>query len=144
MSIKIKERRRARFHAIQALYQEAMAGTSISELKAQFYSDNVDRHPVDWDFFNRITEGAIHNKTLIDEKIERYAVNNMDSINAIDLAILRLGAYELYDCLDVPYQVVLNEYVEQTKALGTGEGHGFVNGLLDKIARDFRQEAVTK
>lgn len=139
MQIKIKERQRARFHAIQALYQESITNTLIYELKTQFYIDNINRHFVDWNFFNRIIEGAIKNKAILDKKISEYAINTIASINLADLAILRLGSYELYDCLDVPYQVVLNEYVEQSKTLGTDKSHGFINSLLDKISKDFRK-----
>ncbi|WP_395947057.1 transcription antitermination factor NusB [Caedibacter taeniospiralis] len=138
MSLKFKERRRARFHAVQALYQQSVAHTSLDELKLQFYADNVERHLVEWDFFYRLLDGVDKNKVLIDHKINHYATNDLASINLIDLAILRLGAYELIDCLDIPYQVVLNEYVDQAKELGTEEGHRFVNGLLDKIAKEMR------
>ncbi|MDA0910420.1 MULTISPECIES: transcription antitermination factor NusB [unclassified Cysteiniphilum] len=140
MSLKVKERRRARFHAVQALYQQSLAHTQVNELKLQFYADNVDRHPVEWDFFYRLIDGVAKHKEAIDQKINHYAINDLASINPIDLAILRLGAYELIDCLDVPYQVVLNEYVDQAKELGTEEGHRFVNGLLDKIAKEMRQQ----
>ncbi|WP_119327618.1 transcription antitermination factor NusB [Cysteiniphilum halobium] len=139
MSLKVKERRRARFHAVQALYQQSLANTQVNELKLQFYADNIDRHPVEWDFFYRLIDGVDQNKEMIDQKINHYATNDLASINPIDLAILRLGAYELIDCLDVPYQVVLNEYVDQAKELGTKEGHRFVNGLLDKIAKEMRK-----
>ena len=142
MSLKVKERKRARFHAVQALYQQSVALTNINELKLQFYADNIDRHPVEWDFFYRLLDGVDQNKEVIDQKINHYAINDLSSINAVDLAILRLGAYELIDCLDIPYQVVLNEYVDQAKELGTEEGHRFVNGLLDKIAKEVRKEAV--
>ncbi|WP_100550828.1 transcription antitermination factor NusB [Caedibacter taeniospiralis] len=142
MSLKFKERRRARFHAVQALYQQAVAHTSINELKLQFYADNVERHLVEWDFFYRLLDGVDKNKVLIDHKINHYATNDLASINLIDLAILRLGTYELIDCLDIPYQVVLNEYVDQAKELGTEEGHRFVNGLLDKIAKEMRIDMV--
>lgn len=139
MSLRIRERRRARFHAIQALYQKALAYHSTEELKQQFYDDNVNRHSVEWEFFFRLIEGVEQNKFIIDQKINHYAVNNLSSINPINLAILRLGSYELLDCFDVPYQVILNEYVNQAKDLGTEEGHSFINSLLDKIAKDFRK-----
>ena len=61
MAIKVKERRRARFHAIQALYQREMAGTSFADLRVQFHIDNVDRHPVEWDFFNDLLLGVQEN-----------------------------------------------------------------------------------
>ncbi|MFZ9035598.1 MAG: transcription antitermination factor NusB [Francisellaceae bacterium] len=140
MSIKIKERRRARFHAIQALYQHQLAHNSFDELKRQFYEDNANRHPVEWDFFYRLIDGTAKHLEQIDTHIATYAANRFDSINSIDLAILRLGAYELLDCFDIPYQVIINEYVDQAKTLGTQEGHRFVNGLLDRLAGVLRNK----
>lgn len=142
MSQKFKERRRARFHAVQALYQQLLAHTNVNELKLQFYADNVERHPVEWNFFYRLLDGVDKNRFIINQKINHYAINDLASINPIDLAILCLGTYELIDCLDVPYQVVLNEYVDQAKELGTKEGHRFVNGLLQNIATEVRKEAI--
>ena len=138
MSLKVKERRRARFHAVQALYQREVAKTSIAELKVQFYKDNVDRHAVEWDFFYRLLDGVDTHNEQIDTQIGEYAVNNLDSINPIDLSVLRLGSYELLDCLDIPYQVILNEYVDQVKALGSEDGHRFINGLLERLAKEYR------
>ena len=51
---------------------------------------------------------------------------------------MRLGAYELKYRLDVPYRVVLNEAVETTKRFGAEHGHTYVNGVLDKLASDWR------
>ena len=138
MSLKINERRRARFHAVQALYQRELAQTPMNELKAQFYKDNFSRHPVEWNFFYQLLDGVVMHSAIIDAKIGKYAVNDLDSINFINLSIIRLGAYELLDCVEIPYQVILNEYVDQAKELGTEDGHRFVNGLLDQLIREFR------
>ena len=75
---------------------------------------------------------------MIDHKINHYAINSLSSISQIDLEILRLGTYELIDCLYIPYQAILSEYVDQAKHLGTENGHRFVNGLLGKIAEEIR------
>lgn len=139
MSLKVKERRRARFHAIQALYQRDMAGSSFTELKAQYYIDNQDRHPVEWDFFYRLLDGVAAMQGAIDEHINVLALHKLESINPIELAIIRLGAYELIDCLEIPYQVIVNEYVDQASSLGTEDGHRFVNGMLDKLAKKIRK-----
>ncbi len=144
MAIKVKERRRARFHAIQALYQREMAGTSFADLRVQFHIDNVDRHPVEWDFFNDLLLGVQENGIEIDEAIKPLVDRDFEKINPIELAILRLGTYEILYRLDVPFQVVANEYVDHTKSLGAEEGHRFVNGLLDKLARKVRVEATEK
>jgi N utilization substance protein B len=138
MSIKVKERRRARIHAVQALYQKHMAETPINELKEQYYSDNVNRHPVDWEFFYNIVNGVDENQEELDQHINVNADKEFSSVNPIELAILRLAIYELLFRLDIPYQVVIKEYVSYTMDMGAEDGHKFVNGLLDKLAKSLR------
>ena len=138
MLLKIKERRRARFHAIQALYQKSVAKTSLRDLKLQFHQDNVDRHSVEWDFFYRLMDGVEEKQALLDQKINQFAANDIDSINPIDLSILRLSTYELVDCLEIPYQVILSEYTEHAKCFGTEAGCRFINGILEQLAAALR------
>jgi N utilization substance protein B len=52
--------------------------------------------------------------------------------------LLRLGAFELRDRIDVPYKVVINEAVSLAKKFGATESHRYINGVLDKVARDLR------
>ena len=59
-------------------------------------------------------------------------------MDAIELAIVRLGTYELKYRLDVPYRVVINEGIEMAKKFGGTEGHKFVNSLLDKLGHRLR------
>ncbi|MFT6836341.1 MAG: N utilization substance protein B [Francisellaceae bacterium] len=139
MSLKVKERRRARLHAVQALYQQDMAGNSSAELKRQYYADNVNRHPVDWEFFNNLIDGIDEYTDELDDKIKPLVDRDFKSINPIELAILRLGVYELLFRLDVPYQVVIKEYTSNADNLGAEDGHKFINSLLDKIAKDNRK-----
>lgn len=138
MSVKIKERRRARMHAIQALYQQQMAGSTLTELKQQYHEDNVNRHSVDWLFFNELLEGVDEHTAHIDETIKPLVDRNFDSINPIELSILRLGIFELLYRLDVPHQVVINEYVSYAFDLGAEDGYKFVNGLLEKATDSCR------
>ena len=138
MSLKIKERRRARFHAIQALYQKHIANTSIVELKFQFHQENINRHAVEWDFFYRLLEGVDSTILLLDKQINIFAVYNIDSINIINLSILRLGTYEIINFLEIPYQVILSEYTKHAKCFGTESGYRFINGILEKIALEIR------
>lgn len=139
MSINVKERRRARFHAIQALYQRQMTNIEYLDLKTQFYNDNSDRHTVEWEFFNDLLTGIQKYTSILDSKIKPLVNRDFSKINPIELSILRLGAYEILYRLDIPYQVIVNEYVDHTKSLGAEEGHRFVNGLLDTLARSERK-----
>ena len=60
------------------------------------------------------------------------------ALDAVELAILRLGAYELSRRMEVPYRVVINEGVELAKSFGATDGHKYVNGILDKVAQKLR------
>ncbi|TNF68895.1 MAG: transcription antitermination factor NusB [Gammaproteobacteria bacterium] len=141
MSLKIKLRKRARFHAIQALYQREMAGTDYIELRVQFYEDNLQRHPVDWEFFHDLINGVEQHQLALDDMIRPLVAREFETVNPVELAILRLGAYELCHRLEIPFQVIVNEYVEHAKDLGATDGHRFVNGLLDRLSHQVRAEA---
>ncbi|MCF6765841.1 transcription antitermination factor NusB [Thiotrichales bacterium 19S3-7] len=141
MLIKIKPRKRARFHAIQALYQRELAGTDYLELRVQFYEDNIERHPVDWDFFHDLINGVEKYQIELDNMIRPLVVREFESVKPVELAILRLGAYELNHRLEIPFQVIINEYVEHAKELGATDGHRFVNGLLERLSHQVRAEA---
>jgi N utilization substance protein B len=62
----------------------------------------------------------------------------LESVDPVERAILRLGAYELIEHPEIPYRVVINEAVELAKTFGAEKGHRYVNGVLDKAARDLR------
>lgn len=61
-----------------------------------------------------------------------------ERLDLVERSVLLLSAYEMKFCHDIPYQVVINEGVELCKMFGTAEGFRFVNGSLDKLARNLR------
>ena len=61
----------------------------------------------------------------------------------VDRNVLRLAVFELKWRRDIPKKVTLNEAVELGKAFGTEASSAFVNGLLDRIALDVEQQAVS-
>ncbi|HAZ99231.1 MAG TPA: transcription antitermination factor NusB, partial [Halomonas sp.] len=67
----------------------------------------------------------------------------LEDLDAVELAILRLGAYELSRRMEVPYRVVINEGVELAKSFGATDGHKYVNGILDKLANRLRSAEVS-
>ena len=58
--------------------------------------------------------------------------------------ILRLGAFELKERLDVPYRVVINEGIELAKVFGADDSFKYVNGVLDKLARKLRYQEASE
>ena len=54
-----------------------------------------------------------------------------------------IGSYELAFCAEIPWRVVVNEAVELSKMFGATDGHKFINGCLDKLAKDLRKAEIT-
>ena len=138
---KIAQRRVARSLAMQALYQWHMAGQSLNEIEAQFRVDN-DFSGVDGAYFHEILTGVARQKPELDEAFTPFLSIPLDELDPVELAILRLSAWEMKDRVDVPYKVVINEGIELAKVFGATDGHKFVNGVLDKLAPVLRAAEV--
>ncbi len=132
------QRRRARHYALQGLYQWSMSHAAVSEIEAEFRVDN-DFSNVDGEYFNALLVGTSENAADLDalyiDKLDR----ELSELDPIERALLRMGVFELRDRIDVPYKVVINEAVALAKKFGATDSFRYVNGVLDKVARDLRQ-----
>lgn len=136
-----KARHRSRILAMQAMYQWHLSQDELNVIEAQFRVEN-DGLKVDWPFFTELFRGVPGHLTAIDTAIRESIARDFEDLNPVELAILRLGIYELAHRIDVPYQAVINEYIELTKKYGAEEGHKFVNAVLDKQAKVFREAEI--
>lgn len=134
-------RRKARRLAVQALYQWQVSLAPINQIEAEFNTDN-DMTKVDGEYFSEILRGVATTKADLDHSIERFTDRPTKDMTPVELAILRMGTYELVHRIDVPYKVVINEGVELSKVFGASEGHRYVNGVLDKLAQSLRQPEI--
>ncbi len=134
---KAGDRRRARVLAMQGLYQRHFSKSSISDIEAEFMVDN-DMSKVDLLYFRDLLRGVHREQGELDGLLEPFLDRPLGEVDPIELAIVRLGAYELKNRLDVPYRVVINEGIELAKRFGGTEGHKFVNSILDKLSRRLR------
>ncbi|RBP29175.1 NusB antitermination factor [Marinobacter pelagius] len=134
---KAGDRRRARVLAMQGLYQRHFSKSSISDIEAEFMIDN-DMSKVDLLYFRDLLRGVHREQGELDGLLEPFLDRPLAEVDPIELAIVRLGAYELKNRLDVPYRVVINEGIELAKRFGGTEGHKFVNSILDKLSRRLR------
>ena len=83
-----------------------------------------------------LVEGVVAHQERIDELLATYAEEwTLDRMPPVDLAALRIGAYELLWCDDVPDAVAVSEAVGLVSSLSTDESAGFVNGLLGRLMR---------
>ncbi|AOY90262.1 N utilization substance protein B [Marinobacter salinus] len=134
---KAGDRRRARALAMQGLYQRHFSKSSISDIEAEFMVDN-DMSKVDLLYFRDLLRGVHREQGDLDKLLEPFLDRPIHEVDPIEMAIVRLGAYELKHRLDVPYKVVINEGIEMAKRFGGTEGHKFVNSILDKLSRRLR------
>lgn len=136
-------RHNARRYALQAMYQWQLAATPLSDIEAEFLRYHIDKK-IDLPYFKELIHGIPQHQHDIDQKMKTYISRSLSEIDPVELAVLRIAIYELIHRLDVPYRVIINEALELTKKYGSIEGHKFVNGILDRVARELRQIEITK
>lgn len=136
-------RRRARRAALQGLYQWQATGQEAEEIIAQF-DENKPSKNIDWDYFCRVIQGVINHVGSLDEMLAPCLDRPLRQVDPVERALLRLAAFELAHCDDVPWRVIIDESVELARAFGAEQGHRFVNGVLDKLAPTIRGEAKSR
>ena len=134
--IAVAQRKRARDLLVQALYQWQLGGADAEQVEAEFRADNGRK--TDWEFFHEAISHIANHTAEIDQTFASYLDRDIKQLDPIETGILRLGLYELGQRIDVPYRVVINEYVDLAKKYGASESHKFINGVLDKAARKLR------
>lgn len=130
-------RKKARRYAVQGIYQWQLSGNPVKDIELQFL-ESINAKKVDIVYFQDILVNTLTSVSEIDELLIPHVERDFEEVNPVELAILRLACYELNSRLDIPYKVVINEALELTKTFGASEGHKFVNGILDKLARQLR------
>ena len=134
-------RRRAREFALQGLYQWRVGGQDEAAIEAHLAdSDGFDK--VDRDFFAGLLRGVLAQHPSLQEQLQTYLDRPFAELSPIEACILLTGAYELVNCPETPYRVVINEAIELAKSFGGADGHKYVNGVLDKLAAKIRPVEV--
>ena len=137
----------ARLAAVQALYQQEMEGTPTTRLIHEFHAhrlgatiEDVTYADAEESFFDDLVGGTAARREEIDQLISAKLAEGW-SLARLDKpmkAILRVGSYELLARKDVPVATVISEYVDVAKAFYDKRESGFVNGLLDALAKAAR------
>lgn len=141
----LSKRSAARLAAVQAMFQWSKSGDPISVVEMQFRHDRlgqvideVRQADADVEFFTDLLNGASRRVEEIDGLITNALAQGW-TINRIDplvLQILRVGCYELLGRPDVPTAVIITEYVDVAHAFYGETEPKFVNGLLDRLAKE--------
>lgn len=135
--MKPSPRRKARELAVQAVYSWQLSSNNVADVEAHFLTENAKRR-FDIDFFQQLLRGVTLQLTQLDAHITPHVERPMEEIDPVEKAILRTAIYELSDCKEVPYRVVINEAIELAKVFAADDSHKFINGVLDKVVKELR------
>jgi N utilization substance protein B len=147
MNDRSKSRSAARLAAVQALYQLEMEGTPLHLLLHEFHEhrlgatiEDVTYAEAEQNFFDDVVSGVDRRRAEIDGLISARLSSGwtLDRLDKPMRQILRAGAYELLARKDVATGTVISEYVDVAHAFYDKREAGFVNGLLDAVAKDAR------
>ena len=130
-------RRRARRVLVQAVYQWQMTDADTNAVEKQFAEDG-SLVKADRDFFRELLRGVILGSEALDECFQPYLDRKLKELDKVELALLRLGTFELKERIEVPFRVVIDEYVELAKTFGAEDSHKYINGILDKLSNVLR------
>jgi transcription antitermination factor NusB len=131
----MRKRTQAREIALQILYQIDVTNDNYREALDNFWQANEDISDTSVkDFTTLIVKGVTKHLEAVNQEISRYAENwQLSRMAVVERNILRLAAFELLFCKDIPPKVTINEAIELTKKFSGLEASKFVNGILDKI-----------
>lgn len=145
-------RRQSRRTLVQAMYQWQVGGADQTAVLREYLGgDSLKK--ADKPFFEDVFKGtasrvdrqagvAAELEEALDPEIAPHLDRQLKDLDQVERALLRLGAYELKHRLDVPYRVVVSEYVELAKTFGAEESHKYINAILDRLAKTFRAVEV--
>ncbi len=133
----IKKRKHARDKAMQALYQWQMSGEELDWIR-DMYVEEQGVTSGDTEYFLELLYQVPQNLTAIDTAWQAHTDRSQDQLDPIETSILRIATWELKEHIEIPWRAVINEAVKLAKAYGADDGHKFVNGVLDPLARELR------
>ena len=137
----------ARLAAVQALYQQEMEATPLPKLLDEFHQHRLGKEieevryaDAEVSFFDDLVKGVDARHAEIDAAITARLADgwNLERLDRPMRQVLRCGTYELIARIDVPTATVISEYVDVADAFYDKREKGFVNGLLDAVAKAVR------
>lgn len=133
----VGSRKKARWLALQALYAWWVSHNEVPEIEKYFLAQHADEN-FDQAYFHTLLFEVTQKASELDNFMKPYLNIALDELDYIEYNLLRLAVYELQYQPEVPYRVVINEALELAKTFGAKDSYKFVNGALDKMAKNIR------
>lgn len=146
----VRRRTAARLAGVQALYEMDVTGAEPDPVLREFMTarwartqDGDELPSPDRVFFERLVRGVGEMLPQLDDAIAGALTPGwtLDRLEVLVRVLLRAGAFELKAVPDVPAKVVINEYMDVAHAFFEGSEPALINGVLDRLARDFRPDS---
>lgn len=131
-------RHRARQFATQALYQWQIGKSTLRTIKEYFIREFNIEQLADYLYFERLLKGIMEKTAEVDNTVRSFLDRKLKELGPVELAILRIGAYELLYCNEIAAKVILNESIELAKEYAATDAYKYINGVLDKLAKQVR------
>jgi N utilization substance protein B len=134
---RFERRKRSRRRALQAIYQWQITGQPAAEILVQFQNAQ-DLSEVDEEHFESLLRGVTADESDLNEALQSFLVRPKVEVDLLGRVVLLIGAWELRNCPETPFRVVLDESVDLARRFGSEQGHSYVNAVLDKAAKEWR------
>jgi len=118
-----------------------MSGVNAPAAIAQFAHEQ-EREQADLAYFEEAVHGVGAHRAELDAALRPFLDREMEEVDQVERAMLRIAAWELRYRADVPYRVIIDEAVRTVKRFGSEYGHTYVNGILDRAAGAWRAVEV--
>ena len=96
------------------------------------FGPNFPRH------FEKLLRGVSAEKDGLDAALAAFLDRPIEQVDLMERVVLRIGAFEMIHCPELPFRVVLQECVDLAHRFGSEQGHAYVNAVLDQAARQWR------
>ena len=141
----MEAKKNSRKIAVQAVFQFFFSNDEITKILEEFCNYRIKEHQnnykkYDIAFLNEIVIGVFKNKKKITQLIEENSSKEwpVQRLDPTMQAIISLAIYEFSFCKKTPFKVIINEYVSIARMYLDNNNTGFVNGILDSLAKKIR------
>jgi len=141
-------RHMARESALETLYAwgtaEQDGGMIVGLIASRLQHE--ERDDQDENYLREMVYGVIDHVEALDDIIKTAVRGrSLRSVAQIEINVIRMSVWEMQNRLEIPYRVIINEALELTRAYAGETPRGFINGVLDNLARQLRPtEMATK
>jgi N utilization substance protein B len=134
----------ARKAAVQAIYQWQITGQNLNLIEQYFVDEQffLEGEEIQHSYFSNVFHSVPQNLIAIDELLSGFVDREVDAVDPVERAVLRLATYELMHETDTPYKVIINEAINLAKEFGADGSHRYINGILDKVAQRQRPDEI--